>query len=146
MNFTQLWLPAPMIATSEIAECEVRVGRDGRRIDVSAIGTNPASHEQRPAPETEPDEEEPEPSFVEEIEGDEPEESGQMDIEEVPDPPSEAWSEVKSASTVVLLIDPKWDHLSSNIGARPVIFDHTPEEAAEFRQMLKDRAEAVPAV
>jgi hypothetical protein len=90
---------AEMIATSEITESDVRVGRDGRRIDVSAIGSNPASHEPRPAPE---------PSFVEEIEGDEPD-PDQMDIEEVPG--------VKPSTKVVPLIDPAWAHLAEQLRA-----------------------------
>jgi hypothetical protein len=99
----------------------VRVSRDGRRIDVSAIG---ASHAEQPSPEPEPDPEEPEP---------EPPDPSQMDIEEVPG--------VKQAR-VVPLIDPAWAHLSGNIGA--IMRAHASLRPPASRRPISPRSSRTP--
>jgi hypothetical protein len=101
---------AEMVATREIPELNVRLGKDGKVRDVTDIGASPPQLAElpkatvdEPGPELGPLPNEPEPDE------DEPEESSRMDIEEVPG--------VKTAGKVVPLIDPKWEHLPSNISA-----------------------------
>jgi hypothetical protein len=88
-----------LVTTREIPELTVRIGKDGKARDVSAIGANQTKANPDPAPNpVEPDTE-----------------PGQMDIEDV--------SGVKPAAKVVPLIDPKWDYLSSSLDA--IVTAHT---------------------